>query len=131
MKIITLFLALSLVGCASGPTGRLPPVNINQPAGEIFVIRDNSILAFANSFYIAVDGVDVFAIRKGQHTKFKLRAGKHFFGMKHLGGGYRWIEDYKEINVLPGSETYIVVSPNMNSIAIQIVDKKEGMERMN
>lgn len=132
MKKISLFLALLLVGCASGPTGKPPVVNANEPFGEIFVIRENAFIGGGMSVYITVDGVDIFAIRVGQYTKFKLPVGQHSIGVKSMDNwGYTWDEqDYKEINVSAGLETYFVIDLGFTGSAIKKVDKKEGIEMM-
>jgi hypothetical protein len=98
-------------------------------AGNVFVIRNRNILGSAVSYYITLDGTDMFAIRVGQHTKFSIAAGEHYLGVKCFGGwAPTWKEDSKKFNLLPQGDAYFLVSPSLSCADIQAISPESGKE---
>src|SRR5947207_2671879 len=90
--------ALALAGCAaSGRVGALPAVAPGQPAGKLVVLRVSSVLGVANSYYVVLDGKDVFVLRSGEHTAFAVVPGEHAVGVKCFGG---WTPTWKQNSAL-------------------------------
>jgi len=129
MKRFVVLWALLLVGCASGPIGRLPAIEDQAQSGDVFVIRNSNFVGSGVSYYITIDGNDMFAIRVGQYTKFKLVIGEHYIGVKCFGGwSPTWKEDSRKFSVLPQQGTYFIVSPNMSCADIQLMNPESGIE---
>ena len=129
MKIFVILWVLLLVGCASGPIGRLPIIEDQNQAADVFVIRDSSFAGSAVSLYIIIDGNDMFAIRIGQYTKFRLVSGEHYIGVKCFGGwSPTWKEDSRRFSVLPQQDAYFIVSPSMSCADIQPISPESGKE---
>ena len=125
-------LVLLVLGCASGPIGSLPAIEPGQKVGEVFVVRNKNIVGSANSYYVMLDGHDIFAIRIGQYTKFKLVSGEHHVGvMCFVGWTPTWNEHSLGFHLLPGGRAYFVISPNMSCADIKLIGKDEGERRIN
>jgi outer membrane protein assembly factor BamE (lipoprotein component of BamABCDE complex) len=112
----------------SGPIDDLPTISDEKRSGEVTVIRISSILYLAISYIINLDGVEIFVIQSGQHTKFKLNEGEHYIGVKCKGGGQGWIEESLKFNVVPNSSSFFKVSPNFFSCAgIESITEEEAL----
>ena len=84
-----------------------------------------------NSYYVTLDGQDIFAIRVGQYTKFKIVSGVHHIGVKCFGGwSPTWKEDSIAFDLTPGGQTYFVISPDMSCADIKPIGKDEGERRI-
>ena len=123
--------AIFIVGCASGTIGKLPKIMDEKRSGEITVIRAKSIVGATNSYIVTLNGADVFAIRSGQYTKFKLSEGEHYIGIKCFGGWTpTWKEDSLKFTVTSKSNTYFLVSPNLSCASIVSIIEGEAHNRM-
>ena len=118
-------------GCASGPLAKLPTIATNKPSGEVTVIRISSIVGVTNSYKITLNGNEVFGIRSGQYTKFKLNEGEHYIGVKCFGGWTpTWKEDSLKFNVTPNSNSYFLISPDLSCASIKATTEAEAQEKM-
>lgn len=112
-----MFLAVCLLagitGCASsGRIGEIPTIASGQQAGKVVVLRVSSIIGVTNSYYIALDGKEIFAIRSGEHTEFKVSAGDHSIAVKCFGGwSPTWKEDSVNFSVSSETESFFEISP--------------------
>ena len=84
-------------------------------------------MGVANSYYLALDGKDVFSIRSGEHTQFPIPAGEHVVSVKCFGG---WTPTWKE-NGKPfvGAErqaSYFEVGPSMGCAKITQITPTEA-----
>ena len=122
--IIVSLIALNM-GCASGPIGHLPTIKAPHAAGKVTVMRNRNIVGSANSYYITLDGQDIFKIRIGQYTDFKLNAGEYYIGLKCFGGwSPTWKNESLKLKVLPNSEYFFIVSPSGTCAEIEELDEK-------
>ena len=96
-------------------------------SGEVTVIRIHSALGLANYYIIDLNGTEIFVIRSGQHTKFKLNEGEHYIGVKCKGGGQGWIEESLKFNVVPNSSSFFMVSPNLSCAGIESITEEEAL----
>lgn len=116
-----------LFGC--GPIDNLPAIVDEKRSGEVTLIRIHSALGITNYYIIDLNGIEVFVIRSGQHTKFKLNEGEHYIGVKCFGG---WSPDWKyeflNFSVTPNSSFFFKVSPNFSSCAaIESITEEEAL----
>lgn len=117
-----------LSGCASsGRIGDLPAIPTSGPSSQLVLIRVSSIVGAANSYYIALDGKDVFSIRSGEYTQFPIPAGEHFIAVKCLGGwSPTWKEDSQKFVPIPNQTNYFEISPNMTCAEIKEITADAG-----
>lgn len=126
---VSLFLCvLAITGCASsGAIGTLPDIQDVSSAGDVYVIRESSIVGAAISYAVTVDGSDIFEIGSGQYTKFKLNQGRHTVGVKCFGG---WTPTTKEesiqVAVKANGSSFLVIAPNARCAGIRQVDSSTG-----
>ncbi len=126
---VVLALAIVLTGCASGPIGKLPMIADQKLAGEVMVIRISNIVGATNSYIITLNGKDIFGIRSGQYTNFKLNKGEHYIGIKCFGGwSPTWKDDSVKFTVTPNSNSYFVVSPNLSCASIKPILEAEAQK---
>lgn len=111
----------------SGPIDDLPAILDEKQSGEVTVIRIPSILGLVISYIINLDGVEIFVIRSGQHTKFKLNEGEHYIGVKCEGSSQGWIEESLKFNVIPNSSSFFKVSPNLSCAGIESITEEEAL----
>jgi hypothetical protein len=129
--LIGLIFAIFIVGCAAGPIGKLPTIADEKKAGEITVIRASSVAGATNSYVITLNGVDVFGIRSGQYTKFRINEGEHHIGIKCFGGwSPTWKEESLKFTATPNSSLYFLATPTMNCASIISITQEEGLKRM-
>lgn len=121
--LIIIVFALCVGGCASsGRIGDLPVVAASGSPSQLVLIRTSSLVGVANSYYVALDGKDVFSIRSGEYTQFPISAGEHFVAVKCFGGWSPiWKEDSKKFIASPNESSYFAISPNMSCAAIEQV----------
>jgi hypothetical protein len=118
---------LAALGCASGPIGSLPPMDVGVPTGEIIVIRNKNFLGSGNSYKIVVDDEPIFAIRVGQYTSFRLTEGVHDIGvMCHGGWTPTWKTDEQTVILGADERIHFIVSPNAVCADIKRVDAAEA-----
>ena len=126
-----LMLSILSAGCASGPIGKLPTISNDKPSVEVTVIRVSSIVGATNSYKITLNGNDIFGIRSGQYTKFKLNEGEYHIGVKCFGGWTpTWKEDSLKFNVTPNSNSYFLISPNLSCASIKAITETEAQEKI-
>src|ERR687888_540025 len=88
--------AAVLAGCAgSGRLGELPATAPGAHAGKLVVLRTSSLYAVASSYYVTLDGREVFVLRSGEHTTFAVPPGPHTVGVRCLGG---WLPTWKQVS---------------------------------
>jgi hypothetical protein len=134
MKTARLSLLLAgaavLAGCA-GRIGELPAVTPGEAPAELVLIRVSSLVGMTKTYYVALDGKDVFAMRPGQHTMFPIPAGQHFVGVKcSAGDSPSWKEDAKGFTVTPKQPIYYEISPGQSCAEIEQVPASEAEQRM-
>jgi len=133
-KLICAFLvgAFALVGsgCASaGRIGSLPIIPEGTASSEIVLVRPSSIVGAANSYYIALDGHDIFSIRSGQHTAIRIPSGEHFISVKCFGGWTpTWKGSAKPVKASAGETLYFKISPNLSCAEIEQVSADAGKQ---
>lgn len=132
-----LFLALLatvLSGCASsGRIGDLPAISPGASSSKLVLLRVSSHTSGLNSFYVALDGRDVFSIRSGEYTEFPIPVGEHFISVKCFGGwSPTWKEDTKRFNALPDMANYFEIRPNGLACAyIWPIGEEDAKKQMN
>lgn len=114
-SLIIYCLLFVLAGCASsGRIGELPLISAETPTAKLAVMRISSIVGVAATFFVVLDGNEIFAIGSGEHTEFKIGVGEHYIGAKNFGG---WTPTWKENSVrftaLAEKEYFFEISPNL------------------
>lgn len=132
MKIKLLFLLtiLSMIGCASsGRIGELPSVSSGAPSTKLVLIRASNLVGATNSYYVALDGQDVFTIRSGEYTEFPIPSGSHNITVKCFGG---WSPTVKEnstpFTAAPSGAAYFRIAPDLTCAKIYEIDPSEAAE---
>lgn len=129
--LYVLVLAVLIAGCASGLIGKLPTIADEKRSGEVTVIRISSIVGVTNSYKITLNGTDIFGIRSGHYTKFKINEGEHYIGIKCFGGwSPTWKEDSLKFSVAPNSNAYFLVSPSLSCASIKPITEAEAREKI-
>ena len=129
--LLVLVFAILIAGCVtgSGPIDELPAIVDEKRSGEVTVIRIHSFFGSANSFIINLNGIDMFAIRSGQHTKFKLNEGEHYIGVKCFGGwSPTWKGDSLKFSVTPDSSSFFKVAPNFSCAGIESITEEKALK---
>ena len=112
----------------SGPIDNLPAIVDEKRSGEVTVIRIHSALGLANYYIIDLNGTEIFVIRSGQHTKFKLNEGEHYIGVKCFGGwSPGWKYELLKFSVIPDSSSFIKVAPNFSCAGIESITEEEAL----
>lgn len=121
-------LCTMLFGCAtSGRIGELPAIATGAPSSPLVLIRTSSLVGATNSYYVALDGKDVFSIRSGENTQFPIPAGEHTVSVKCFGGwSPTWKEDGKQFVAVGGQANYFEISPNMTCAKIEQVSPESA-----
>lgn len=114
-------LCATLFGCASsGRIGDLPAIPAGAAASPLVLIRTSSLIGATNSYYVALDGKDIFSIRSGENTQFPIPAGEHTVSVKCFGGwSPTWKEDGKQFVAVGGQANYFEISPNLTCAKIE------------
>lgn len=75
----------SLCGCAtSGRIGAtLEPA---QETAQLVLIRPPNPIGNLATYYVTLDGREIFALRAGEYTKLAIPSGKHTLAIKSYGG---------------------------------------------
>jgi len=120
--------ALILTGCASaGRIGDLPVISEGASSSTLVLVRPSNVIGMANSFYVALDGKDVFSIRSGDNTHFLIPAGEHAVSVKCFGGwSPTWKEDSKSFLAEVDRASYFSISPSMSCAKIEQVSEAQG-----
>ncbi len=112
----------------SGPIDNLPAIVDEKRSGEVTVIRIQNIVGLANSYIINLNGIEIFVIRSGQHTKFKLNEGEHYIGVQCFGGwSTGWNEEFLTFSVIPNSSSFFKVAPNLSCAGIESITEEEAL----
>lgn len=113
-------LGTALFGCAtSGRIGDLPTIAVGASSSSLVLIRPSSLVGATNSYYIALDGKDVFSIRSGENTQFPIPSGEHTVSVKCFGGwSPTWKEDGKQFVAVEGQSSYFEINPNLSCAKI-------------
>jgi len=102
-----------------------------MPTAKLVVMRVSSIVGAAATLYVALDGKDIFAIRSGEHTEFKIGSGEHYIGVKCFGG---WTPTMKEqsmlFTALAEKEYFFEISPNLSCAGIEPVAPDAAKKRI-
>lgn len=131
-KVVAGLIVLFLSGCASsGRIGDLPTVIGRAPSSQLVLIRVSNFVGGANSYFVALDGKDVFSIRSGQYTTFRIPTGEHFVAVKCFGGwSPTWKEDSKRFVAMQDKTNYFVINPNLSCAEINSVPEEDGRKKM-
>jgi hypothetical protein len=121
--------AALLAGCA-GRIGELPAVPAGEVPAELVLIRVSSLVGVTKTYYVTLDGRNVFAIRSGQHTMFPIPAGQHFVGVKCSKDDAPLKENAKGFTVAPRQPIYYEISPNPDCGEIEQVPATEADARI-
>jgi hypothetical protein len=115
-------------GCASsGRIGDLPAIATGSPSSPLVLIRVSSMLGAANSYYVALDGKDLFSIRSGEYTEFPVPAGEHVVTVKCFGGwSPTWKEDAQKFVAVPNQPNHFEISPSMPCAGIKPITAEAG-----
>jgi hypothetical protein len=121
-------LCATLVGCASsGRIGELPAVADGAASSQLVLIRSSSLIGATNSYYVSLDGKDVFSIRSGENTSFRVPLGEHTVSVKCFGGwSPTWKEDGKQFVAAQDQSNYFQISPNMTCAKIEQIAADSG-----
>ena len=122
-KFLAGLVIVVLSGCASSGRMRdLPTVAEGAASSQLVLIRKSSLVGATNSYYVALDGKDIFSIRSGEYTKFRISMGEHFVAVKCFGG---WSPTWKAESVrfvaAQDQVNYFEISPNMRCAEINPV----------
>jgi len=131
-KVVSGLIVPFLSGCsASGRIGELPTIGRGAPSSQLVLIRVSNFVGAANSYYVALDGKDVFSIRSGQYTTLHIPEGEHFVAVKCFGGwSPTWKEDSKRFVAMQDQTNYFVISPNLSCAEIISVSEEDGRKKM-
>ncbi|MCX5723539.1 MAG: hypothetical protein NTX84_03270 [Nitrospirae bacterium] len=133
-SLIIYCLLFALAGCASsGRIGELPLLSAGTPTAKLTVMRVSSIVGVAVTFFVVLDGEEIFAIGSGEHTEFKIGVGEHYVGAKHFGGWTpTWKENAVRFTALAEKEYFFEISPNLltGSAEIQSVEPAAAEKRI-
>jgi hypothetical protein len=111
-----------------GPIDKLPAIVDEKRSGEVTVIRINHPFMFAMHYRISLNGTEIFVIRSGQHTKFKLNEGEHYIGVKCYGGwSPGWKHESLNFSVTPNSSSFFKVAPNFSCAGIESITEEEAL----
>ena len=134
LKKICLVSVLILTGCttaSSGRLGELPKINSGDPSSKLVIIRVSTIVGGANSYYVSLDGKDIFSLRSGDYTSFYIPSGEHFIAVKCFGGWTpTWKEDSKSFTAKPKQTYYFEISPNFSCAEIVAIDDDKSRKLM-
>ena len=130
-SLLVLISAILIAGCASGPLTKLPTIEDEKRCGDVTVIRTSNIYAGAVSYIITLNAAEIFGIRSGQYTNFKLNEGEYEIGVKCFGGsGATWKLDSLRFSVTSNSSSYFLVSPNLSCANIEAITEAEALNRI-
>lgn len=132
-SIAIIFILFIVTGCAtSGRIGDLPTITENQPSSSLVIIRVSSIVGGANSYYAALDGKDIFTLRSGEYTKFRIPSGEHYISVKCFGGWTpTWKKESTQFKAIPNQSNYFEISPSMSCAKIKPIEVSKAKEEMN
>lgn len=119
---------LVLAGCAGGDEvilRPLPKIADADKSTEVTVIRPRAVIASEFPFYVVVADQPVFDLRSGEHTRFRIPAGRQVFAIRCLGGplGNPPLTRIEHDFPARGSAIFIV-EPKNDCASIQPVDAR-------
>ena len=125
-------LVVALSACASsGRIGDLPAVAEGATSSQLVLIRVSSFVGATNSYYVALDGRDIFSLRSGQYTEFRIPTGEHFVAVKCFGGwSPSWKKESKRFVAAQDQTNYFEMSPNLSCADIDPVTAEEAKKMM-
>lgn len=108
-----------LFGCASsGRIGDLPKTRDGVPTSLLVLIRPSHFAGSAVSYYMKLDGKEIFSIRSGEDTSITISSGEHRLTVKCAGGPTTpWEEHGGLILVPPNQAVYMEVTPDLTACA--------------
>ena len=124
-----LVFAVVTTGCAFGPIGKLPMIVDEKLTGEVTVIRKSDFVGCAVNYIITLNGKEIFGIRSGQYTKFKLNEGEYHIGIKSVGNINKK-EDPCLFTVTPNSNTYFLARPTFDFAVIYPISEAAAQKRI-
>jgi hypothetical protein len=139
MKKILLLLVvvtcLGLVRCAyHGPLTSLPVVK-DADAAELVFIRGMGFKAGGLPMYIAIDGVNAYALENGAYTSFKVSAGEHsvmVWMFESEKGRTHNTSNSIKLTLKAGDKRYLYMRTNHNPwtawTIIEEISRQEGEE---
>jgi len=132
IKSLLLIAILSITGCAtSGRIGDLPSVASGAQSTKLVLIRASNLIGAPNSYYVALDGQDIFTIRSGEYTEFPIPSGQHNIGVKCFGGwSLIWKEKSISFTVAPSGTAYFRIIPDLSCAKIYEIDSNEANDEM-
>ena len=105
----------------------LPTIAAGAGSSTLVLARDSSLVGMTNSYYVALDGKDVFSIRSGENTHFPIPLGQHTVTVKCFGGwSATWKEDGKTFVAEQNTASYFSISPNLTCAKIAQVNEVDG-----
>ena len=121
-----------LTGCTtSGPVKSIAPGDsAGESTSELVVIRVDKALASMNTFYVRLDGEDIFTLNIGQYTKLTIPPGKHTISVKCFGWFPTWREDFESFTVQPNEIVYFETSPSWSCSLIDPISPEAAKEKM-
>jgi hypothetical protein len=125
--VVLLLLALT-AACATGPiqTSPLPKIADPENAVEITVIRESHFVGSAISYFITLDDKEVFGIRSGEYTRFKVSPGKHSLAARCFGGFTpTWKESKIEITLQPKEKAYYLFSKAVECAKVESLQPQD------
>jgi hypothetical protein len=105
---------LSACTAARGPINAPPPLTSPSDAATIIVARENRVIRFAVVWAVALDGVEVFGLGRGEHAVIPVNPGEHVISIHYRDWTGR--EEVTHATQLARGQTrYFRVDPNPNS----------------
>jgi uncharacterized protein (TIGR02246 family) len=103
----------------------LPAVPDAAQSAEATLIRPRAIVAAEFPFYVVVGDQPVFDLRSGEHTKFRIGAGRQSLAIRCLGGPVTKPRETRIEHVFPaGGAAFFVVEPKYDCASLEPVDER-------
>ena len=123
----TALLALAACGGETVVLRPLPAVTDADKSTQVTVIRPRATIADEFPFYIVVADQPVFDLRNGEHTRFRIPAGRQMLGIRCLGGALGNPPQTRVEHEFPSrGEAYFVVEPKYECASLQPVSAREA-----
>ena len=102
-RVLTVLIALIVVGCAHGRTEYFPQPSNPADSAEVYVLRNRAFLESARSVKIFLDGWVIAHIRVGEYVRFSVGAGTHSVGTNQSSAAFGFE---------PSEVYYFLISPD-------------------
>jgi len=120
--------AVLLAGCSHGQLSSLPKIQDNN-AAEVIIIRENQFWGGGVTAIVSLDNQDIIAIRAGDHSKIKLKAGQHAIAVRDQGGFSSEVHDSVLLDCIDKNKYYLKMWKGISSrFNIKVVPETEGEE---